>query len=774
MKRLSAVWMILCLSLPLAAQSTGSLPRSTPEAQGVSSAGLVDFLDAVAQSPHELHSVMVVRHGYVVAEGWWSPYRPDLKHMLYSTSKSFTATAVGFAVAEKKLTVDDKVIDIFPEDVPETISAELAALRVRDLLSMSVGHGSDPTWTIGTNHDNWVKAFLATPIVNRPGSKFLYNSMATYMLSAIVQKVTGEKVIDYLGPRLFAPLGIEGMDWETDPRGINSGGWGLRLKTEDMAKFGQLFLQKGVWQGRRLLPESWIDEASSMKIEQDPGAPQSRKDSNDWLQGYCYQMWRCRHNGYRADGAYGQFIIMLPDEDAVVAITAETGDMQSELNLVWDHILPAFHQEALPADPQAAGQLKERLAGLALKPLKGGDSPLAKGVSGKRYRFADNDQKLQGVRVVFEDGACRLTLVTEAGRYRLRFGAGQWLAGETTRLGPNLVGGIRNSQAGLPPFKVAGSYGWEDDQTLALGLRYVEGPHTEMIRLRFNDDKVELSFNTLFNKNNVKTYEGLAQDESAAARLIVRGDDMGYTQAGNEALAACYRDGIEQTIEVMAPTPWFPQAVAMLKDYPGVDVGVHLTLTSEWDTLKWRPLTDCPSLMGEDGYFYPFVYPNTKYPGRSMMENGWKIEEVEREFRAQIERTMNVIPQVSHLSAHMGCSGLDEEVKALTERLARDYGIRNDIQGTAVRRVGYDGPSKTSEEKIQSFMKMLTSLEPGQTYLFLDHPGLDTPELRAVRHVGYDQVAMDRQGVTDMFTDKRVKALIEEKGIELIGYDDLE
>ena len=202
-----------------------TLPISVPEAEGVSSRGIITFLDSAVKSQNEFHSFMFLRHGKVIAEGWWNPYRPDLKHTLYSTSKSFTSTAVGFAVSEKKLNVNDKVISFFPEFLPDSISPYLAELKVKDLLSMSVGHDPDPTFYIVSRDSNWVKSFLALPIKNEPGSKFLYNTLATYTLSAIVQKVTNEKVIDYLTPRLFNPLGIKGIDWETDLRGINTGGW---------------------------------------------------------------------------------------------------------------------------------------------------------------------------------------------------------------------------------------------------------------------------------------------------------------------------------------------------------------------------------------------------------------------------------------------------------------------------------------------------------------------------------------------------------------------
>ena len=245
-KRISVVisFIVLVTCLQVSAQKS-TLPHSkTPEEQGVSAAGISSFLDAAAKSKTEFHSFVFMRHGKVVAEGWWNPYNMNLKHSMYSCSKSFTAAAVGFAVTEGKVKLDDKVVNIFPDDVPANISPNLAELTVKDVLIMSDGQDPDPT-TVIPPKDNWVKEFLATPVVNKPGTKFLYNSMGTYMLSAIVTKVTGEKVIDYLKPRLFTPLGIEDIDWEVSPQNINTGGWGLRIQTEGMAKFGQLYLQKG-------------------------------------------------------------------------------------------------------------------------------------------------------------------------------------------------------------------------------------------------------------------------------------------------------------------------------------------------------------------------------------------------------------------------------------------------------------------------------------------------------------------------------------------------
>lgn len=256
-------------------------------------------------------------------------------------------------------------------------------------------------------------------------------------------------------------------------------------------------------------------------------------------------------------------------------------------------------------------------------------------------------------------------------------------------------------------------------------------------------------------------------------RLIVRGDDMGFSHSGNDALIKCFNEGIETSIEVIVPSPWFPEAVRLLEQNPKVDVGIHLALTSEWDNVKWRPVAHVPSLTDADGYFYPFIWPNKNYPGRGMLENKWTLEDVEKEFRAQIELALKKIPRISHVSGHMGCTHMDPKVTDMLNRLVREYKIPVELDMPDVKHVGLDGPHTTSEEKIQTFIKMLDGLKAGETYMFVEHPGVDTPELRAVSHIGYENVAVDRQGVTDLFTDKRVKEAIRKKGIQLISYADL-
>lgn len=353
MKTLLLLSALLCSTM--ASAQTSSLPRSTPEAQGVSSSQILEFIEAAHQQVNSMHSFMLVRHGHVVAEAWWDPETADKAHVLWSLSKSFTSTAVGFAVAEGKLKVDDLVLPFFPDDAPAEPSANLKAMTIHDLLSMSAGHQDELNWR---EAPDWAKAFLAHPVPHKPGTHFRYNTPATYMLSAIVQKVTGQTVLEYLKPRLFEPLGIVDPQWDNSPQGISIGGYGLFVRTEDIAKFGQLYLQKGKWNGRQLISEEWVQQATSKQVTN------GNDSDSDWNQGYGYQFWRCRHNAFRGDGKDGQFCIVLPDQDAVIAITANTGNMQGELDLVWDKLLPAFKDEALKEAPAELDKLKATIATL--------------------------------------------------------------------------------------------------------------------------------------------------------------------------------------------------------------------------------------------------------------------------------------------------------------------------------------------------------------------------------------------------------------------------
>lgn len=357
--------LVFFLCVRFVSLAAGPLPRSSPEAQGVSSAAVRDFVEAADAQIHTLHSFMLVRHGHVVAEGWWKPEAPDKPHVLWSLSKSFTSTAVGLAVEEGKLHLDDPVLKFFPEASPAEPSENLKGMRVRHLLSMSCGHDTEPKFRIEDGPS--VKSFLEHPATHTPGSWFRYNTPSTYMCSAIVTKVTGQTVLEYLKPRLFEPLGIGSPEWGASAEGYSLGGYGLFARTEDIAKFGQLYLQKGRWNGKQIVPEKWVEAATSKQVDND----QSPGGKNpEWRQGYGFQFWRCRHNAYRGDGRDGQICLVMPDQDAVIAITAQTGQMQAELDLVWEKLLPAFGRDPLPANPGEHEKLKQALTSLSAHPLK--------------------------------------------------------------------------------------------------------------------------------------------------------------------------------------------------------------------------------------------------------------------------------------------------------------------------------------------------------------------------------------------------------------------
>lgn len=280
-------------------------------------------------------------------------------------SKSFTSTAIGLAIEEGKLNLADPVLKFFPADAPADPSDHLKAMTVRDLLTMTGGHDTELKAAHGAPT---VKQFLAHPVVHPPGTHFLYNTMGIYTLSAILTKVTGQTALEFLQPRLFEPLGIENPEWDRSPEGNSLGGYGLHLRTEDIAKFGQLYLQKGRWNDRQLIPQRWVEQATAMQV---PNAQEDHaKIGADWTQGYGFQFWRCTHNAFRGDGAGGQFCVVMPDQDAVVASTAQTGNMQGELDAIWEKLLPAFQTGALPENPDAQAKLKQAVANLEAHPAK--------------------------------------------------------------------------------------------------------------------------------------------------------------------------------------------------------------------------------------------------------------------------------------------------------------------------------------------------------------------------------------------------------------------
>ncbi len=381
-----------------------SLLRVTPEDVGIASLGIKGFLDAAAREGIELHSLMLLRHGRVAAEGWWAPYAPEYPHMLYSLSKSFTSTAAGLAIAEGYFQLDDPVLEHFSDCAPKRPDENLKAMRVRDLLCMGTGHETEPGPSTGRN---WEKAFLSHPVVHRPGNHFLYNSMATFMVSSLIQRKTGVGLAEYLGPRLFKPLGIEEPLWEENGDGIACGGWGLNLKTEDIARFGQMLLQEGAWRGEQLVPRSWVRLMTAWQIDN------SRGGEKDWAQGYGFQFWRCRNDLYRGDGMWGQFCVVMPKQDAVLAVTSGTHNLQGVLDCAFEHIVPAISSlDSLPPDPVASTGLAQRLAGLAIEQLAAGKGKVASELLGVRFAIGEGEEKVR-VRLDPCEGGLKVELRVE-------------------------------------------------------------------------------------------------------------------------------------------------------------------------------------------------------------------------------------------------------------------------------------------------------------------------------------------------------------------------
>ncbi|MGP7995971.1 MAG: serine hydrolase domain-containing protein [Streptosporangiaceae bacterium] len=442
-----------------------ALPRSTPADQQVDPAAILGFLDAMDRHPGaELHSLMVLRHGHVVAEGWWAPYSADRPQLLYSLSKSFTATAAAFAQAEGLLELDDPVVSHFAEFAADITDPRSRAVRVRHVASMASGHTRDMlAEAIAHDRDEPVRGFLLVPPDQEPGTVFAYSQPCTYTLASIIQRNAGMPLTEYLRPRLFDPLGIGHVGWHTLPPGREQGFSGLHARTEDVAKLGLLYLQRGRWAGTQLIPDKWVAEATSKQVDN------SGQPSGDWQQGYGFQFWMSRH-GYRGDGAFGQFCVILPEQQAVIVTTAYATDMQAVLDAMWAHLLPGLGA-SVPAAGSAQDQLSARLAGLELtacaaQPAPAGWAPwtagpftVAPGGGSAQVRPA-----LTAIEVAPAAGGWQLSLIEPGNELTVPVGATGWTVSESAdRHGDTIP--------------VAASGGWLDRRTLRAEIIFLETPH---------------------------------------------------------------------------------------------------------------------------------------------------------------------------------------------------------------------------------------------------------------------------------------------------------
>jgi len=395
-----------------------SLPRSSPSARGVDAAGVLALVDSLEEAPGiELHGLVLVRGGSVVAEGWWAPYSAERLHLLYSYSKSFTATAVGLAVAEGLVDLDATVLSYFPELDAEVTDERSRAIRVRHVLAMASGHREETIDRArAIDPVDMVRGFLLVPPDEEPGGPFAYNQPCTFAAAAIVQRVSGESLVDFLRPRLLDPLGIGEVAWLRDASGREIGYSGLHATTEAAAALGLLYLQEGRWDSEQLLQPEWVAEASTAQV------PTSQEESADWSGGYGFQFWRSTH-GYRADGAYGQFGLVLPEHDAVLAITGQTTDTEGLLARVWEHLLPALLPEGAVAPTGAEEALATRLGALGLPPL----APAAVDVAPGSYRPAHSDVlSLTGLELSVEPAGWTLALIEGEERLLVAPGSEEW------------------------------------------------------------------------------------------------------------------------------------------------------------------------------------------------------------------------------------------------------------------------------------------------------------------------------------------------------------
>ena len=468
----------------------------TPESQGISSKAIISFLEAAeSERPDDMHSIIIMRHGKKITEGYWTPYNEESNHMLFSLSKSFTSTAIGIAQDEGLLSIYDPVTSFFPESLPDSISPNLKAMRIKDLLRMSTGHDQDATGGLMAGGKSWVEAFLSLDVEHKPGTHFVYNSAATYMLSAIIQKVTGGTLLEYLTPRLFEPLGITNPEWDSDPDGINIGGWGLNVRTKDIASLGQLYLQKGTWNGERLISEAWVEEATSLQTSNG-----SSPDS-DWDQGYGYQFWQCRYGLYRGDGAFGQYCIVMPEQDVVVAITSGTNDMQAIMNLVWDHLLPAFQENALPADENSYSSLKNKLSELAMSTTEGENtSDIAESISGKEYELEENVLGMKSM--LFELSETDHSIIFEGQDETITVPVGF----KSTEKGEMLF-----PQYGKQPVETTGA--WISNNTYKMRMYYFETPFNINMDFIFSEDVLtaDIAMNISFGPGGMPQLQGKAK-----------------------------------------------------------------------------------------------------------------------------------------------------------------------------------------------------------------------------------------------------------------------
>lgn len=448
---------------------TFSFQTASPESQGISSVAVSDFVRRLSELDY-IHSFMLLRHDRLVAQTWWKPFKPEYKHELFSASKSFTSVAIGIAQSEGYFKLDDKLVSFFPEKMTEKVSERMRQVTLRNLLTMASGHESCPLLRLHPQKD-WVQGFLESELVYDPGTRFVYNSAATYMLAAVLRKTTGQNVIDFLQERLFLPLGIRAEKWDSCPMGTNIGGWGFWLKTEDLLRFGRLLLNNGNWNGKQLIPADYVKEATRFQIDN------STNEQPDWKLGYGYQFWRTSFNAFRGDGACGQYIVVMPEKDLVLAVTSGVSNMQNILTAFWETVYASLQETPLAENKTAETELNMLLASRKHPAFLSG---LVQVPENRTFKMDENSIGLDTLGFSFTDEDCTLVFNWQDGKEEKL----------TARYGHHTLNELQLKENEVRI--LAASAAWKSAEELQLQVFAVETPFRDIYCIRFDGDAVTL------------------------------------------------------------------------------------------------------------------------------------------------------------------------------------------------------------------------------------------------------------------------------------------
>lgn len=465
--------------MPNAAEQprTGStLARVTPREAGISSNAVLALLDDARTRQLDLHDLLIYRRGALGVELYKWPYRAEQPRIMHSVAKSFTSAAIGLALEEGALHLDDKVISFFPSELPAVVDDKLAGMTVKDLLTMRTGHAAETSGARWRGlKTSWTAEFFKIPLAHPPGAQYVYTSAASYMLSAILTRATGETLHDYLRRRIFEPLGIEGEHWDLAPEGINPGGNGLTCKPEDLLKFGVLHLYRGMWEGKRILPADWIESAT-------------RRRGAD---GYGYHWVTETQGEFFAMGLFGQLIGVFPGYDAVIVINSAIQHTEAcsrvLVPLLQRHLAALFLETGID-ETGGDRALSAAVAELATPdPLASGATPRPGLLGTRRYSLSPNHLRFRELTIQVTEDACTLQLRSERGEYAIRSGIGHWIEGKTRLPGARLHHGY--DLEGTP---VMAGARWKSDNTLEMDWIFIASVFRDRVVVQFDDDRVTL------------------------------------------------------------------------------------------------------------------------------------------------------------------------------------------------------------------------------------------------------------------------------------------